>query len=420
MTIHGNYIDSQIYRGRLYLWKFDGTLEVFDWDRLVENTQAYLQNKLLMRISFLEGNLLYKKGVHDLLADVDFKKLIREKLIDFSSDSISIDERVLEGALISKQSFPGNEEPIDTAIYSSKLYFASDTGLYKCEVHKPKRAKSQVTNLQKIWDCRLFSIDTSKYGQLALCGGDDGLFELNNTPAKYRSMGPVNYTTNHLSSNGSYEPIRYDPIYRISKKHSTFAHYSFSSIYSSSVIDSSYLSVFDWVDSSNSSRSMRIRKQCCDIKQNEIFGTANGLYISWGSQEKIYLVTNNSIRIMRIKKTKEQPTINSLFDQSKEISIQPWKGDLVSAGISYFGIILEYENALVVLLSGGESLTIPGRSTKWRVFPRSYNYENQLHVIQDDHITIYSYYNDYFIEQKSKDFGVEYQDNVTYSSMRYR
>lgn len=151
---------------------------------------------------------------------------------------------------------------------------------------------------------------------------------------------------------------------------------------------------------------------------NEIFGTTNGSFISWGYQEKIYMVKSDSILVCRIKKRKEQRAINDLFEPIKEINIQPWKGKLVSAGVSYFGVICEYENALVLLLSGGETLTIPGRVSKWRVFPRSINYENQLHVINDDNLTICSFYNDYFSDQHKKDYGVQYQSNEFHLHIR--
>ena len=36
LSIPGDFWDVQIYRGRLYLWHYDGRLSVYDWERLIE------------------------------------------------------------------------------------------------------------------------------------------------------------------------------------------------------------------------------------------------------------------------------------------------------------------------------------------------------------------------------------------------
>ena len=35
VIVPGEFYDSQIYNGRLYLWKIDGSLITIDWDKLV-------------------------------------------------------------------------------------------------------------------------------------------------------------------------------------------------------------------------------------------------------------------------------------------------------------------------------------------------------------------------------------------------
>ncbi|HRX96433.1 MAG TPA: hypothetical protein P5514_05765, partial [Bacteroidales bacterium] len=74
-----------------------------------------------------------------------------------------------------------------------------------------------------------------------------------------------------------------------------------------------------------------------------------------------------------------------------------------------FGNIIECENALVIAQSDGNTFTIPGPITRWRVYPRSLNYENHLHVILDDRIEIYSFHHDYFLSQTDKSIGIQFQ-----------
>ena len=47
-------------------------------------------------------------------------------------------------------------------------------------------------------------------------------------------------------------------------------------------------------------------------------------------------------------------------------------------------------------------MTIRGEPVRWRIFPRSTNFTNQLHIIYDDRIEILSFVHDYFVNQKSK------------------
>ena len=81
-------------------------------------------------------------------------------------------------------------------------------------------------------------------------------------------------------------------------------------------------------------------------------------------------------------------------------------GDVVSANVAPFGTVIECDNSLVIALSNGESMTIEGEPVRWRVFPRSTNFTNQLHIIYDDRIEILSFVHDYFVNQKEKLAGI--------------
>lgn len=408
VSIPGDFIDCQIYRGRLYLWTSDGCVKVYDWDKLISLTNAYQHEEFMMRVGFLEGNLLYKSGINVLLDDYDFLTLFQTKLTSLSEAEHQLDYLEIDKALICTQDFQSNLEPIDTTILSNTLYYVTDIGLYKSDVHFPKKYKTQLRNEKKLWDCPLFSLMANSFGQIALSAGDEGLFELNNFNAEYLDNKPVNISGDSrflLDSNIHMTDI--PPIYHISKKHSTFANYSFANIYSSSSIESSYIALFEWIEQQDIP-DKKTRKYFAEYYDAEIFNSNNQHHISWGNQEKLYMVSNNEIRIVRSHGLNRGFEKSDMFEEPK-IVLQTWKGEVIAAGSAYFGVVLECENALVVLLSNGETYSIPGPITKWRTYPRSHNYENHLHVIFDDKITIYSFNNDYFVNQKSKDFGVEFK-----------
>lgn len=70
------------------------------------------------------------------------------------------------------------------------------------------------------------------------------------------------------------------------------------------------------------------------------------------------------------------------------------------------------------MLSDGTYYNIPGEVTRVRIFPRSLNYENHLHVIHNNTLEIYSFNNDYFVDQKAKDFGFAFRMPKSYGFVR--
>jgi hypothetical protein len=70
------------------------------------------------------------------------------------------------------------------------------------------------------------------------------------------------------------------------------------------------------------------------------------------------------------------------------------------------------------MLSDGTYYNIPGEVTRVRIFPRSLNYENHLHVIHNNTLEIYSFNNDYFVDQKAKDLGFAFRMPKSYGFVR--
>ncbi len=112
---------------------------------------------------------------------------------------------------------------------------------------------------------------------------------------------------------------------------------------------------------------------------------------------------------MRFRNNPNKDKGEEQFTQLQNLNLQAWKGKVIGGGTSYYGTIVECENALVVLLSNGQTKTIEGPITRWRVYPRSKNYQNHLHVIKDDRIEIYSFNQDYFLDQNEKLIGLEHK-----------
>ena len=399
ISIQGDFIDCQIYRGRLYLWTFDGRLKVYNWYNIVDSLPHSQRDGLPLKFCFLDGNYLYKSDLVELFHDKDFKKILIDKFSLLSKQKYELTEKQVDKFLYGEQNTPSNLLPTDTEIYSNNLYYITEQGLFSATAHRQNKKYPVSSRPTKLWDCNLLSIKANKYPQLALSGGGDGLFELD------------------LSSENRNRWNFKEPI-QVSKKHSSFANYTYWSIYNSSLIEGSSMALFELnkVEDNNienvfdNGKSKFQREFKEEITERKIFKSKReNSYLSWGVDDKIYRATDNGFEIVKFRNKPNEDKGEQLFTQVQNLNLQVWKGKVIGGNTSYYGTTVECENALIVLLSNGQSETINGPITRWRVYPRSINYQNHLHVIKDDRIEIYSFNQDYFLDQSDKLIGLEHK-----------
>ena len=397
ITIQGDYFDCQIYRGRLYLWTFNGELKVYNWNNLVQSLIKNETDRIAMTFSFQDGHYLYKTSLLEIFKDKDFKTLLLKKFKRIESGNYHFNEKQLHKFLFGQQVTPTGVLPTDTEIYSNNLYFITEHGLFSGSAHRSKTDKYPVSSKpSKLWDCNLLSIKANKYPQLALSGGDEGLFELNLTDNLPENLNQVE---------------KYKPIYQISKNHSSFSNYSYLNIYNTSLVDASFLAMFKWkVIKENDDREHYRRDFDRTVDDKTIFqSNLKKHFISWGIEDKIYKAKDGGFEIIKFNNSANLDNGEQKFTKLQSVNLQAWKGKVINGGTAHFGNIVECENALVIVQSDDKLFTIPGPITKWRVYPRSLNYENHLHVILDDRIEIYSFYHDYFLNQSEKNIGIQFQ-----------
>ena len=133
-SIVGEFIDIQLHKDKLYLWNFEGEVNVVDFEAYIRAANR-----------------------------------VKEPLL------------LNEAILLDKFSTPGTSLPIDTYIMQNNLYFATDDGVYKGYVQNKKEDKFLLSlKPKKIWDARVFTITKKLNSQLlSFASGDNGLYELN-------------------------------------------------------------------------------------------------------------------------------------------------------------------------------------------------------------------------------------------------
>lgn len=372
MVIPGEYWDSFIYKGRLYLFGMEGDIRSIGWDEFVSEWQVPEESRIAFVCAYLRSDYLYSSEVQDLLRDSEVRPIIRRKFETLSKMELHASEAMLRRFQKGHQQNPIPFPHADIEIYTDQLFVGSAHGLYQATCNR--RNKYPVsTRPKKKWDGPVLSMSAS-YGALALAAGREGLFE-HQIDSGYRF--------------GSNEDAR--QISGITCRDCSWAFYS---IFASS--DSSgYLAEF-----SRESDGLHLQDAGRKFEgietAEQIFG-AQGY--SWGVQDKLCQVRQNAIRVVKYEPWKrDESPIRELGD----IRFESWKGEIVSACTTNFGMIVELENALVVFPSDGRPVTIPGEPVNWRVFPRSRRYENQLHVCYEGRMEIYSFNHDYLVDQQQK------------------
>lgn len=373
LTIYGEFWDSQIYSKNLYIFGDTGDMYIINWDDLINQ---YFHDKpdleTVAHVAFLESNLFYTKSSQVILKAPEIRDFLKNKFITLSQQDINLDIKTIDQNLCKHQDNPFPFPHADSEIYYSKLYVVLKDGVFAAPYQT-------ITKSSQLWDAPVFNISASdSYGSIALAAGSEGLYETRgvNTP-KIVTINPKQVSPNHCSS----------------------CDWSNYNINSSSHFYSSFFAAYKKIRDTED--KTKINRQLDSIILTKDIFNATGY--SWGSHDKLYMYTNGEIKTRQyIAKKDGTPSFNDIGS----LSLENWKGSVVSASVAPFGTIIECDNAIIVIRSDGEVITFKGEPVNWRVFSNSKYYTNQLHIIYDDRLEIHSFYHDYFINQNTKKSGI--------------
>jgi hypothetical protein len=76
LTIHGEFLDTQLYQGRLYLFGCDGSIQGLDWDALIDDWDVPEETKLAMTCAFTRSDYLYGNKWDLFFKDREARELI--------------------------------------------------------------------------------------------------------------------------------------------------------------------------------------------------------------------------------------------------------------------------------------------------------------------------------------------------------
>ena len=146
LSIQGDFFDCQLYGGRLYLWTFDGSLQVYNYSKIIDE---WFNKK--------EWQDLRGRQCHQYEGE---------------ESDIYINSVELQKYLIYERGYLTDEFPTSTEVFSGGLYEANAKGLFTCKLPVFK----EMLPVEKIWDSPLVYVGGEKYRGLVCAAGSDGMF----------------------------------------------------------------------------------------------------------------------------------------------------------------------------------------------------------------------------------------------------
>jgi hypothetical protein len=395
LVIPGRYWDSQIYKGRLYLFSRDGDILTIDWDRLIRSWDIGESLTLGLHCAFLRSDYLYGSHWDLMFSQPTIRNLVNMQFEEIARVNLEVSGPRLQANTLGRQPnrFPFPHS--DSTMYNDMLYVSSTEGISRASCRR-RLVHPVSTRLERLWDAPGQAISPS-YGSLAVAAGDDGLFELNVGHGRARPRS-------------------------VSDQNCTDCAWAFYSIVGSSQLAGGFLAAYhlrrlfrpsylrrpidsaDLPDDIDPDRPYW-REFERVLSGEEMFGSSG---YAWGAQDRICQARNGTVTVIRYEPWAD--TAEQRIGRLGSVQLPFTPGTIVSGKVSLFGILLEFDDSILVITSDGHTTHLQGEPINWRVFPRSKHYENQLHVIYNDHLDILSFNHDYFIPQHEKLAGFTFRE----------
>lgn len=387
LVIPGNFWDTQIYAGRLYLFGRSGEIQAINWDSLIGTWQVAVSLELALRCAFRQSDYLYG-DMSDVLRDQEVREVMTQKFARLADMNLEISVNQMQEHMLGQQDNPIPSPHTDSDIYLRQLYISSKSGVFRVTCNGLTRHPVG-TRVKKLWDAPVLGLAAS-YSTLALAAGSEGLFE----QSVYHSG---------LEQGGSAPS-------NVCSSHCVDCNWTFHNIYASSQFGVGFLASYHREQIRDEDGKYHWLRHFERIfRFDEVFESNTSIQrptYSWASQDKICMASNGHLRVVRYNPWASD--VQSQFESAGSIDLEAEMGSIVSAVVSLFGTVIEFDRGIVVLPSEGAPIRLPGEPVNWRTFPKSHHYENQLHVIYGDRLEIYSFNQDYFVDQGEKVSGTRF------------
>lgn len=332
LNIEGDYVDSYIYSGLLFLVDIDYILAVYKWEDIIRNG--------LNGVRVIDSNSIRK-----LLNDS------RNPIPKISLSQITISKSTLKASELF--AYKIGVWPTDISIFASKLYISSENGVSRLTLDYQKGTLSDEL---VIYNEMSFAVSPNSFGRLAFAAGKEGIFTV--VPlAQVNLKSYVNQLLETVCLDLDWQTTKL-----LAKTNAGVVEANFAKMPRKSNFDTDK----EFYECVRQNKKLPPTVSVNDSAQE-----------SWIAGDKQYVLNvDGTIGIKNIG--------NSTYEINSKIVLE---NIVLKARTAAFGTIIETKNSLIGLI-GHEKIQLADEAVCWRVFPRAKNYANQLHIVKDDRIEI--------------------------------
>lgn len=339
LKISGDYVDSYIYSGLLFLVKNGGEIIQVNWNSLLDRK-------------------IRERGC------IEFMKNCQNKIEnDFEDFAIFLDERDISDFILDRENL--EFWPNDFIIYSNVLYFSGQSGVEAIGLDF-RNKKFTKENRKFIFNHRSYKLASARNRGVAIAAGSNGVVLKSISKSLDDLVAP-----------------------KVIEENSIDVEWGGTSL----VVNSDSRSKIDFFkkmpDVDFREMSFSEKNEFHKSKVKNIFEKTMPGY-SWSIGNRLFNLNNN--QLVRSVISVEGDEEADVEIKSVEIKSENQNFDnLDSARSASFGCIIDLYSKIFLLNDAGME-EIGQDLTKWKVFPRAKNYVNHLHMIENDslHIKIFA------------------------------
>ena len=340
INIHGDYLDSFVYSGVLFIMNTDFNLSVYTWDEICSEILSgeSLFDQLMIK-DFMLG--------HSSNVSIDMPKIF------------NIEESILRKYML--HTIELNEWPSDISIYNNRFYISSSNGTFYFDFYWAGGRIDSFSQISKIIDLASFKIAPGSYNRLVIAAGNDGVCSI---VPKMKFIQDKDVTT--IIS----EPCNY----------------------------------LDWFENkviANTRVGVKFANYQPMVKEKDFQGTKKEFWDKISHLKTIKPTVQDVNEIGNVKIASSFYSGNKVYYIDTDWNVIGECGERISSvnefsdtkssdfyvSSSSFGAIIESGDSLF-LLNGLGLNKMNEDFANYRVFPRAKFYSNHLHVIKDDCLSI--------------------------------
>ncbi|MDY4377397.1 hypothetical protein SOV92_06010 [Pectobacterium brasiliense] len=372
LEIEGDYIDSFIYMGVLFLVDFDFNIHSYQWSDICDS--------IYRRNGFND-----KKNAESVISYLKCGKYLSNRKHTSIDTLINQDEL----SLLSSDKFHIGYYPSDIYIYSKKIYFAHEKGVYYTGLKHETGGVSD-SKPSKIFDTRCFAISPNTLDRLALAAGREGVLTCdagyfsnfrNNKDFKQISNKDsidIEWIDNYLMINNVEKNITINK-FKNQPRDEDFIHNKdmlLTILTENNKINNELIEAFKCDSGIPNKIKKEIKNIIVSLNPEEIIPKKNYVY-SWTSGDfNFFLDNSSSVDVFKDNTFIETKSFNSYLNKSVD-----------RVRTSGCGTYLESDNKLLSLHDNRLTM-VDDDIVNWRVFPRAKKHCNHLHIIKEDRINI--------------------------------